>query len=227
MNISRCKRVGYGIHVPSVEKISQVIILFGITRGIVNQVRRSEKHMRGLLKQGLLLEKRGHFLHLMERDFGTGKPAETGSRDPKIQALLHEIINDDQNMDVTSQPSFAVKQNSSPARRAIPQKSPKPSVEVIAEVFPSELPTPPSEVVAAIFQEEPSFEVEESPPRTKGDITGFSDGEDDEHSDIDESIDNSSDEIEFLPATVDGLGKRFVNCGKNLCEKRNTNIGTR
>ena len=45
-----------------------------------------------------------------------GEEFGTGSRNPKIQALLHEIINDDQNMDVTSQPSFAVKQNSSPAR---------------------------------------------------------------------------------------------------------------
>ena len=86
-------------------------------------------------------------------------------------------------MDVTSQKSLTVKQNSSPARRAVPQKSPRPSAEGIAEVFPSELPTPPSEVVAAVFQEVPSFEVEESPPSTKGYIIGFSDGEDDENSD--------------------------------------------
>ena len=84
-------------------------------------------------------------------EFGSGKPVETGSRNPKIQALLHEIINDDQIMDIPSQPSFAVKQNSTPARRAIPQKSPKPSAEVIAEVFPSELPNPPSEIVAALY----------------------------------------------------------------------------
>ena len=92
-------------------------------------------------------------------EFGTGKPADNGPRNPKMQAVLDEIINDDQTMNVTSQPSFAAKQNSSPARRAIPQKSPKPSAEVLAEVYPSELPTPPSEVVAAVFQDEPSFEV--------------------------------------------------------------------
>ena len=44
---------------------------------------------------------------------------ETGSRNPKILAQLEEIINDnDQDMDVTLQkslPSFAVKQDSSPA----------------------------------------------------------------------------------------------------------------
>ena len=135
--------------------------------------------------------------------------------------MLGEIINDGEDMDVTSPPAFAVKQNSSPAiLRAIPQKLSKPSAEVRSEVFPSELTTPTSEVVAAVFQEEPSFEVQESSPKTKGDIVGYSDGEDDEHSDK-ASTDNSSgeeskdedveskDEIKLLPATVDGLGKRL------------------
>ena len=50
-------------------------------------------------------------------EFGTGKPAETRPRNPKIQALLGEIINDNgQDMDVTSEKSFPAKQNSSPAR---------------------------------------------------------------------------------------------------------------
>ena len=89
-------------------------------------------------------------------EFGNGKPTETGPRNPKIQALLDEIINDNgQDMDVTSLHSFAVKQNTSPAiLRAIPQNTytfpskksilpPNPSAEVIAEVFlEKELPTP-------------------------------------------------------------------------------------
>ena len=57
-------------------------------------------------------------------------------------------------------------QNSSPARRAIPQKSPKSSTEVIAEVFPSELPTPPSKVVAALFQAEPAIPQKSPKPST-------------------------------------------------------------
>ena len=60
------------------------------------------------------------------------------------------------------------------------------------------------------------MEVEESPTSTKGDIIGFNDDTDDEHSDIDESIDHSSDEIKFLPATVDGLGKRLRKLWKEL-----------
>ena len=61
---------------------------------------------------------------------------------------------------------------------------------------------PPSEVVAALCQEEPSFEIE-SPPRTKGDIIGYS-----EDSESDESIDINP-KVTFLPATVEGLRKRF------------------
>ena len=108
---------------------------------------------------------------------------------PKIRALIDEIINDDQDMDdVTSQPSFEVKQNSSPDisreisqnASAFPSKEslvpPKPSVGVIAEVFQDEvLPNPSPEIVAAVFQEEPSFaEQGESSSRTKGDTIGFS-----------------------------------------------------
>ena len=65
--------------------------------------------------------------------------------------------------------------------------------------------------MAAVFQEEPSSEVEESHPRTKGDSIGFSDGEDDEYSDTDESIDitDIKPNVKFLPATVDGLAGRF------------------
>ena len=81
-----------------------------------------------------------------------GPVKETGpTRNPKIQAMLDEIINDTPDyVDVASQtslPTVAVKQISSSARLVIPQQTlsnpfssivtPKPSVEVIAEVFPS------------------------------------------------------------------------------------------
>ena len=56
-----------------------------------------------------------------------------------------------------------------PSRKSI--EPPKPSVEVTAEVteLPPPLPPSPPQIAAAVFQEEPSFKVEESPPRTKGD----------------------------------------------------------
>ena len=69
------------------------------------------------------------------------------------------------------------------------------------------LPPPPSppELVAAVFQEEPSFEVEESPQERK-EISLDEDNESD-----DESIDmiDINPNVKFLPVTVDGLADRF------------------
>ena len=84
--------------------------------------------------------------------------------------------------------------------KLLPKVSPP---EVAADTFQEKvLSTPPSEVVAAVFQEEPSSEIE-SPSRTKGDIIGYS-----EDSESDESIDINPN-VKFLPATVEGLRKRF------------------
>ena len=82
--------------------------------------------------------------------FDGGADKETG---------LDEIINDTpDDVDVASQtslPTIAVKQNSSSARRVIPQQTPKPSAEVIAEVFPSvpikNYQQPPPHVVDKVF----------------------------------------------------------------------------
>ena len=90
-----------------------------------------------------------------KRHFDGRADKETGPSNPKIQALLDEIINDTSDyVDVASQtslPTVAVKQNSSSdvIPREIPQQTlpnpfpskksivtPKPSAEVIAEVFP-------------------------------------------------------------------------------------------
>ena len=111
-----------------------------------------------------------------KRHFDGVADKETGPRIPKIQALLDEIINDTpDDVDVASQtslPTAAVKQNSSSdvIPRVIPQQTlpnpfpsivtPKPSAEVIAEVFPSvpmkNLPTtnyqlPPPHIVDEVF----------------------------------------------------------------------------
>ena len=97
------------------------------------------------------------------------------------------------------------------------------------------IPTPSQEVVVAVFQEEPALEVEEqdeSPPRTRGDIIGYSDSD----TEIKETTGDESDEsiditdinsnVKFLPATVDGradrvnqLFKEFIRQGKH--EHRN------
>ena len=65
----------------------------------------------------------------------------------------------------------------------------------------------------------------DSKPRTKEDFFGFSDGEDDEHSDTDGSIDvtDIKPNVKFLPATVerlaDWLSKEYKQHGKH--EHRN------
>ena len=109
------------------------------------------------------------------------------------------------------------------------------------------LPIPPPEVVVAVFQEIGPQEViaeeegypDESPPRTKGDIIGYSDNDEESIKVEDEtsgeaSTDNSSDEepnnddvesdddikseIKLLPAIVDGLviGKRLLKLWKEF-----------
>ena len=110
------------------EKISQVIILFGVTRGIINQLRRQrntqDRTVEELASQTLVTVGQNIF---NGEELGNGGP-----RNPKIQALVDEIINDGQDMDMTSLPSFAAEFITCMT---------KPSGEVIAEVFPSELPT--------------------------------------------------------------------------------------
>ena len=105
-------------------KITHVIILFGVTRGIVNQrttQRNTHNGAVGALASQTLVaagQKRPiptDISTFNRKEYGNGKPTETGPGNPKIQSLLDEIINDNgQDMYVTSLPSFAVKQNSSP-----------------------------------------------------------------------------------------------------------------
>ena len=142
-----------------------------------------------------------------------GSDKETVPKNPKIRALLDEIIND-------SSPSSTISQANPQNAPVIQKKVPKPPPEIIAEVFPFESPDkvilkPSPEVVAAVFQEKEQPEelaVESTPPGTKGDIIGFSDTEDtDDESTDDESIDvtDIQPNVKFLPAKVEGLRKRF------------------
>ena len=83
-------------------------------------------------------------------DKTTNKPF----KNPKIQSLLDEIINDNLPEKSPSTISQAIPQNVP----VIQKKIPKPPPEIVAEVFlfePSEtvLPKPSSEVVAAVFEE--------------------------------------------------------------------------
>ena len=132
-----------------------------------------------------------------------GSDKETGTRNPKITALLDEIMNDNsrgRDMDVASQkplPPIAVKQTSSLSTitRTNSQKivPPQPLSEVIAKAFP--------------YKNERRYHWWIS-----GDERD-EDEEEHEHSDIKsaESI-NIADinpKMKFLPATVDGLVERF------------------
>ena len=89
---------------------------------------------------------------------------------------------------------------------------PKPPPEIVTEVFPDEvLPTPTSEIVAEVFQKKEQLGelVVESTPRTKGDIIRFSDTEDSESGDESIDVTDIQQNVNFLPATVEGLRKRF------------------
>ena len=147
------------------------------------------------------------------RNFNAGDK-ETGPRNPQIQALINEIINDNgEDIDgniaevltlLSNETEFITYTTSNFAVRyfcisfeksVVPPR--KPSAEDIAEIFPSE---PPRHVVDDVFPQ-----VVGSKLRTKEDIVRFSDGEDNEHSDTDESIDiaDIKPNVKFLPATVD------------------------
>ena len=139
---------------------------------------------------------------------------ETEQRNPKMRARINDIINEN---------GRYVKQNSSPARQAIPRQnafrskksivSPrKSSPEVIAKVFPSK---PPSHVMDDVFPQ-----AVDSKPRTKEDIIGITDGEDefielirqdgtnrDEYAQLNnmhaESLDEEDDNEEEIESTMD------------------------
>ena len=153
----------------------------------------------------------------------------SGSTNPKIQSLLDEIINDS-STDKSPPQAITKKISSIISQNTVP---PNPSLGIVAEVYPSKIsakviPNPSTEVVSAVFQEKPELIIDEimlplvkSKPRTKGDIIGFSDGErseeessddaDESSTDSDESIDisNIKPKVKFLPASIEGLCKRF------------------
>ena len=116
------------------------------------------------------------------------------SKFPRIQVLVAEIISDSLTEKL---PSYG-----------IPQKKISPGI--VAEEFqPTEEVFPKRSPDTSVFQEkeQPEEIVQESSPRTEGNIIGFSD----EISDSDESVDITyiKSNVKFLPATVEGLRKRF------------------
>ena len=97
--------------------------------------------------------------------------------------------------------------------------------EIVAEVFPDEvLSSATPEIVAEVFQEEEH--PGESTRKTKGDITGFSDPEDSESDDESIDVTDIQPNLNFLPATVEGLRKRFHELYTEFTRQGNTNIET-
>ena len=137
---------------------------------------------------------------------GLNAATDKTSKNPKIRGLIDEIINDGSIDDHTTPP-----EKNSPVDLFGEIALPLPPPTIVGGVYRERLlpKASPPEVVAdtfqekaALFQEGPSSEIE-SPPRTKGDIIGYS-----EDSESDESIDINAN-VKFLPATVEGLRKRF------------------
>ena len=123
--------------------------------------------------------------------------------------------------------------------RAIPMSQKIVLLPKLSSSVENVLPSPTSEVVTAVFQEKPELIINEILPpvksksRTKGDIVGFSDTDDENDSndalDCDESIDISDIKanVKFLPTTVEGVCKRLRTCEQNSCDKGNMSTKTK
>ena len=122
-------------------------------------------------------------------------------KNPRIETLLDEIINDDP--DITPQ---AVHKGYS----IVP---PTPTI-----VY-SPIKKPPQSPIMSPPTKTPKLKKvlpkSSSPPRTKGDIMGYSSDENSDDSSTEVSIDIKPPIIKFLPATVEGLSARF---NKLFCE---------
>ena len=157
---------------------------------------------------------------------GSGK-----STNPKIQALLDEIINDDDpKRNVPSQTlhkgfSIVPPTSPSPMEVSTPAPSTPPSTSPKKMLFSSPkqiLQKPSTDVLSSTSNILPKSK---SPPRTKGDIVGYSDDESSEKGDSSESeesitsksdgddsenVDMEVEEEEFiLPDTIEGIQNRF------------------
>ena len=103
-----------------------------------------------------------------------GADRETGPRNPKIQALVNEIVNDSVS-------------HTEPAAEVQKMPSMEPAIRTIAP---------------------PAVDLLPSTPRTKGDIIWYSDN------------DKPNIKVKYLPATVDGLLKRFSKLYKEFTQGR-------
>ena len=133
--------------------------------------------------------------------FVKGEPAAAAEPSPKARAVLNRLINNEEGEAKTTKKFIP------PAIVAAVIPGPPPA-EVVSEVFPVavEADTPPEAVVPRVF------------PRTKEEVTGwcsddYTDDDNEEEEDDDDGEPNLN--VQFLPATVDGLYKRFK---KLFCE---------
>ena len=153
-------------------------------------------------------------------------------KNPKIQALLDEIVNDDPRRNVPSQEIHKVfsivppsttspspKKVSTPPSTPSPPHSPK---KMLLSPPKQTLPKPSAEVIAAVFPSTLNILSKSmSPPRTKGDIMGYSSDESSEEDsresgesitsksgDGNENVDLEVEEF-ILPDTVEGIRDRF------------------
>ena len=143
----------------------------------------------------------------VKRPIGSSKAPRP--KNPKIENLLYEIMNDDPD------------RHPQAVHKKILPIVPTPTKVSLAIVYspvkvippPLQLPKPSAEVIAAVFP--PTSEIlpkPSSPSRTKGDIMGYSSDEssDDGSTGSKESIDIieiKPPTIKLLPATVEGLSE--------------------
>ena len=114
-----------------------------------------------------------------------GSSLEPRPKNPKIQALLDEIVNDDPRRNVPRQEihkvfSIVPPSTTSPSSKKVltPPSTPPPShspKKMLLSPPKQTLPKPSAEVIAAVFPSTLNILLNSmSPPRTKGDIMGYS-----------------------------------------------------
>ena len=142
--------------------------------------------------------------------FNAGVEKETRPKNPNIQVLLDEIMNDS-----STDKSLSIILQTIPknilSQKTVLLKLPSTAAAAAAAVacaIPS--PSPPTEVIAAVFQVKPELIPEIITPikekqRMKGDIIGFSDVDDGDDFDSDESIDiiDIKPKVKFLDSYSD------------------------
>jgi hypothetical protein len=158
----------------------------------------------------------------VKRPFETFHGSDKLPKNPKIQALVNEIINESSTEKPLPRERTQVLPQK-PAAAAAAGVLPIPSPEIVDEVFQEIVLPPPPGVVAEMFQYK-------SPPRTKGDIIDYSDNDDDGSCSDDDDVSHDEainihelpppDIVKFLPTTIEGLRVSFEELIKNIAIDR-------